>query len=252
MREVLGSVRRRWEVDRIGPLPSTYVPPMNRIDSVGMAAVAASMPEVRVVASAYTGDTATGSDREFGPEPWAPRLYALPRATAGYTLTDEQRLLMTTVLHTVGGWGHFVHPDEVLANADRDANYRAQGLRPPSERGWRGPEGLYHSLRDWLALAREHYAWAEGATATEAAERMRAQDRQRIAWSAERAPDGRQLTLHTSLMPALFLVPIPAGERLVLVEGGEVVDTWLGPLLGQAVVRATRSTATVTFRPIES
>ena len=242
MEEVLRASVRRWRVDQLGPLPRTYVPPMNRVDSLGLAAVRRAMPSIGVYASSTSGAFESGGGREYGPEPWAPELYALPRSTAGYGMTDEQRLLMLSTLSTVGGWGHFIHPDEVLANEDRDTNYRLRGLRSPGEVGWYGAsgDGIFHQLDAWLAFFREHYPWVEGVTAEEAAARMRAQDALDLAWEVEAEPERRAMRVRTSRAPHTFLATLRPGERLRRADGARVLHTWDGPLMTQVVLRATR------------
>ena len=254
MRLALATARQRWRLENLAPLPRTYVPPMNHIDSVGVAAVHESFPEVTTIASVYTGDVASGGGREFGPEPWAPRLYALPRNTSGFLLNDAMRLKMLSVLHTVGGWSHFVHPDELYQNDDREANYREAGLPSPTELGWDESErSLLPSFRRWVGFAEAHYPWLDGLTAEDAAGRMRAFDGLQTAWQARRtgghAGDGRQLVVSASQAGQTFLTWARPGEALADVDGGDVLHVWRGPLLAQYVVRVRGPRATLTFRP---
>ncbi len=248
MRQALAAARRRWVVEGVAPLPRTYVPPMNRVDSVGLAALRDVFPEVTTVASVYTDDPESGGGREFGPEPWAPGLYALPRNTAGFVLTDAERLKMLSVLHTVGAWNHFVHPDEVYPNADREANYRQAGLPSPTALGWdETRDSLLPSFRRWVAFAEAHYPWLDGLTAHDAAQRMRAFDTLRVGWASSRAGGRRQLAVSASRSGQTFLTWASPGEALASVEGGRVVDVWRGPLLSQYVVRADGPRVTLTF-----
>ena len=196
MRLALQTARQRWQLEDVAPLPRTYVPPMNRIDSVGVAALREVFPEITTIASVYTSEPSTGGGREFGPEPWAPALYALPRNTSGFLFSDAERLKMLSVLHTVGGWNHFVHPDELYANADREANYREAGLPSPTELGWDESErSLLPSFRRWVGFAETHYPWLDGLTAEDAARRMRAFDALAVGWQSRPADAGRQLAV---------------------------------------------------------
>ena len=248
MRQALAVARRRWLVEGVAPLPQTYVPPMNRVDSVGLAALRGVFPEITTVASVYTDAPESGGGREFGPEPWAPELYALPRNTAGFLMTDAERLKMLSVLHTVGAWNHFVHPDEVYPNADREANYRQAGLPSPTALGWdETDESLLPSFRRWVAFAEAHYPWLDGLAAQDAARRMRAFDALRVSWTSSRADGRRQLAVSASRAGQTFLTWAAPGEALASVDGGRVLDAWHGPLLSQYVVRADGPEMTLTF-----
>lgn len=250
MVEALRAARRRWEVEGAAPLPTVYVPPMNTIDSAGVAALREAFPEIAVLASTYTGSFETGEGREFGPEPWAPSLYALPRNTAGYVMTPSERLKTLSVLHSVGAWNHFVHPDEVYANADREAVYRAEGLPSPSSLGWRdGDEGLLPAFERWVAFVREHYPWLDGVSASEAADRMRALDALEIAWDESRTEAGRRLDISASASGQTVYVWARPGERVASVDGARVLDTWEGPVLTQVVVRSARPRFSIAFEP---
>ena len=184
MVEALEAARTRWQAEDFAPLPRTYVPPMNWVDSVGVSAVHEAFPEVETVAGLYYGPFETGQGREFGPEPWAPELYALPRNTAGYILNDPNRLRTLSLLQSIGAWSHFVHPDEVYPNADREETYRANGLPNPSSVGWGGERGMYAEFGRWVGFVQTHYPWLDALPAAEAADRMRTFDRLRLAWHA--------------------------------------------------------------------
>ena len=250
MAQALGAARARWLGEGLAPLPTTYVPPMNWIDSVGVAALRSAFPEIETIAGLYTGERARGEGREFGPEPWAPALYALPRNTAGFVFTDSERLKMLSVLHTVGVWNHFVHPDELYPNADRDATYRAEGLPPPSTLGWdETPASLLPSLARWVGFAREHYGWLDGVTARDATQRMRDLDALQVGWAARPAAAGRSLVVSASRAGQTVLTWARPGERLAAVEGGTVLDVWQGPVLHQYTIQADGPQVRVSFEP---
>ena len=252
MRLALATARQRWRLENLAPLPRTYVPPMNRVDSVGLAAVHEVFPEVTTVASVYTSEFASGGGREFGPEPWVPELYALPRNTSGFLFSDAERLKMLSLLHLVGGWNHFVHPDELYQNDDREANYREAGLPSPTSLGWDETEhSLLPSFRRWVGFAERHYPWLDGLTAEDAARRMRAFDELQLSWRARRPAGGagRQLAVSASRAGQTVLAWAGPGETLAGVDGGRVVHAWRGPLLSQYVVRLDGPQATLTFQP---
>ncbi len=250
MVEALGVARRRWIAEGSAPLPTTYVPPMNRIDSVGVSALREAFPEVETIAGLYFGPAELGQDREFGPEPWAPELYALPRNTAGYVFGDVPRLQTLTLLQTVGVWSHFVHPDDPYPNDDRAESYDEMGLRNPSDVGWEGPSGLRAEFERWIEFVHGHYPWIETVTASEAAARMRAFDRLSLSWTPRTSGDGRTLEVRLSQPGQRFLTWARPGERLVGVDGGTVLDVWEGRLLSQYAVRASGPDVTLRFQTL--
>ena len=248
MIEALRAARHRWESDGIAPLPRTYVPPMNYIDSVGVAALREVFPEVTTVAGLYTGEFERGESREFGPEPWAHDLYALPRNTAGYILTEAERLKMLSVLHTVGVWNHFVHPDEVYANEDREETYRNEGLPSPSEIGWQnGDEGLFPAFERWVDLVQRDYPWLDYVTADEAATRMRAFDDLKTSWTESREGGVRHLAVTASQPGQTFYAWARPGEVIIDLDGAQVVSQWDGPLFTQLVIEAAGPRFSITL-----
>ena len=254
MVQALTAARDRWAYESIAPMPRVYVPPMNWIDSTGVSALHNVFPEIETIAGLYVGEFELGQDREFGPEPWNPELYALPRNTAGFILTERQRLLMLSVLQTVGAWSHFVHPDEVFANADREANYTLMGLPPPGEIGWYGEDGhgFFPRFEAWIQFVQRHYPWLEFVTASEATQRMRRFDQLGVAWEREHDEGGRLLTIDTSHPAQVVTTWASTDETLTAVTGAEVLHTWKGPLMTQIVVRISGTSATLTFDPIPS
>lgn len=250
MEQALRAARGRWAADHLGDLPTTYVPPMNWIDSVGTRALHNAMPEVRSVAGLFWGDAAEGQDQEFGPDRWVPELYAFPRTTSGFDLHPIARLEMLAGLYTVGGWGHFVHPDEILPNADREETYAAAGLPSPSSLGWYGDDrgGLFYQFSDWLDVVRDAFPWLEYVRADEGLRRQKAYDALRLAATTERAASGRTTTVLASRPGHDLLIAARPGERLSRADGGEVLDTWEGPLLTQYIVRQRASELRLHFQ----
>ncbi|WP_412063093.1 DUF2194 domain-containing protein [Rubrivirga sp. IMCC45206] len=250
MIDALRVARRRWVSEDAAPLPTTYVPPMNRIDSVGVAALRAAFPETRTIAGLYFGPSELGQDREFGPEPWAPEVYALPRNTAGYVMGDEARLRTLTLLTSLGVWSHFVHPDDVYPNADRATSYREMGLDDPAALGWEGGDGLRAAFERWVRFVQLRYPWIDFVTARQAADRMHAFDRLSLASTPRDEADGRALALRLSQPRQTVVTWARPGEALVEVDGGTIVDVWEGPLLTQYTVRASGLDVSLRFRDL--
>lgn len=162
MAESLTAAMKQWADDELGPMPTTYVPPNNSIDEVGARVLSEAVPSLRVISTYYAGGGfATGSNREFGPEPWNHRLFSIPRATVGYTL-DEQIIGLLSELGTMGVWTHFLHPDDVFDTPNN--NPEADLHRNPDSLYWRGDnfgrqDGLYYHWCRWLDFVRTHYPW---------------------------------------------------------------------------------------------
>ena len=251
MEAALAVARDRWAYEDVAPFPKTYVPPQNWIDSTGVAALHSVFPEIETVAGLYVGESALGQDREFGPEPWNPELYALPRNTSGFILTDSHRMLLLSVLQTVGAWSHFVHPDEVFLNPDREETYALAGLPPPGEIGWYGKngDGFFPQFEAWLQFLDTHYPWLESVTGEEATRRMRRFDELEVAWERQRDERGRQLAIDASFRGQIVTTWAAPGETLASATGADVLHTWTGPFMTQIVLRIAEHRATLRFSP---
>ncbi len=159
----LGATAQQWEREDLGDLPTTYVPPHNQYDEAGAQALTEAFPSLTVISGLYSsGLFEAGGNREFGPEPWNPALFAMPRATSGYNMDPSQRLAMLSQLGTMGVWTHFLHADDVFETPE---NYpEATDVRNPDGWFWRGDHtgqqnGFYYRFRRWLNFTREHYPW---------------------------------------------------------------------------------------------
>ena len=247
MTTALQTARARWQTEGFAPMPRTYVPPMNRIDSTGMQALLEAFPTLNTVAGLYGGEYDLGQDREFGPEPWTDSLYALPRNTSGYIFSDPLRLSMISLMEVLGVWGHFIHPDEVYPNEDRYESMRDLGIIIP-EGGfqWYGePEqnGLYYQFKDWLSFAQRQYPWLRYLTAQETRAALQAYDD--LSWRWERQE--RTLQIQASQHPSYFVVTTPPNTRSPILEGGTLLQRTETTLLTKFVVRATAPHITLQF-----
>jgi hypothetical protein len=238
MVRALERARWRWETDGLAPLPETYIPPMNVIDSVGVQALTRAFPELRTIAGLHHGPFDQGQGREFGPEPWNEGLYALPRTTSGYILTPGMKLAMLSGLHVVGGWGHFVHPDEVYPNEHRYMAFRSRGIEvPPEGLRWRNhpaDDGLYHTFEAWLEFVRDRYPWLRYMQAAEAARTMRRY--QETPFTA--TVDGDVVRIACGSGGLFFTVYSRSGERIAEVAGAEIVHQGRTGLFTYHVLRS--------------
>jgi hypothetical protein len=249
MTSALDAARARWKTEDFAPLPTTYVPPMNQIDSTGMQALLDAFPTLNTVAGLYSGEYELGQDREFGRDPWNEALYALPRNTSGFILSDPFRLSMVSLMEVMGVWGHFVHPDEVYPNEDRYASMRALGISIPEDgfRWYGEPErdGFYYQFKDWLTFADRQYPWLRYMTAQDARRTLQAYDA--LSWRTD--IEGHTLRIQTSQTPSFFVVTAPAHTPSPVLHGGELLQRTETALLAKFVVRATAPTLTLQFAP---
>lgn len=154
------AARKRWRIDGLGDLPTTYVPPTNYIDSTGISAIFKGMPSIRYMSSLYLGEIEDGGAREFGPEPYAPyRFFNYPRMTSGFTMEDNSLFDQQSLQILTGIWTHFIHPDDVFQVEQRAED--AFKSRNPLNLGWKSHPvygyGLYHLLRKRVLFTKERY-----------------------------------------------------------------------------------------------
>ncbi|MCA0445729.1 MAG: DUF2194 domain-containing protein [Bacteroidetes bacterium] len=143
------SVEKRWILDGLGVMPSTFVPPTNEADSASIPILARQMSSLKVFSSLYLGDLKEGGNREFDPEPYHPQFFDYPRITSGYLFEDESRYNQEGMYILTGIWTHFVHPDDVFQELQRDEDQfvsrNGEGLWWKNTPG--NPKNLYGEFR---------------------------------------------------------------------------------------------------------
>jgi len=144
MESALNSVKKRWRIDDLGPLPVTYVPPTNFIDSTGIQALTNAMPSIKVLSSLYLGEKEFGGDRGFGPDPYSDKLFNYPRISSGFNIDGNSVFNQHSMQLLTGVWNHFVHPDDVFQIVQRDAD--SYESRNPDNLGWRSTPDTTTSL----------------------------------------------------------------------------------------------------------
>jgi glycosyltransferase involved in cell wall biosynthesis len=151
----------RWEQDGLGEPPRCFAPPMNEIDDCGLIALAAAAPSIATISGHFLGSFREGQARDFGPEPWSPGLFSLPRLTDGYEMHPMNQFFMLSTLAAFGVWTHFFHPDDVI---DTPENFPGRtSYRNAGGRRWRtavdGTEPCHSQLRRWFRFAKQRYPW---------------------------------------------------------------------------------------------
>tara|TARA_R110002124_G_scaffold61303_2_gene168023 strand:- start:1012 stop:2781 length:1770 start_codon:yes stop_codon:yes gene_type:complete len=163
-----------WERVGLGPLPTSYVPPMNIYDSDGIDALSEKIPGLRSISGAQKGVLGGSLQREFGPEPWNESLFCLPRATCGHECSPELLFDCASELAAMGVWTHYLHPDD-LADTPRSGS-GPELPRNPHSRTWVGrgrQSGLYQQLATMFAQVKARFPWLVFRSTSDAAEIVR-------------------------------------------------------------------------------
>lgn len=164
------AARKRWNIDNLGPLPVTYVPPTNNIDSTGIEALTKGMPQLKILSSLYLENVEDGGGREFGSDPYDSELYNYPRISSGFLIGASDHFDIQSLYLISGIWTHFVHPDDVFQVNQREEDNFAS--RNPLGLGWRNSEkydfSLYSVFKDYLQKIEQTYPFIRYRTARDA------------------------------------------------------------------------------------
>lgn len=93
----------------------SYVPPSNALNRTGVDAIAEALPELRTIASLYTGESENGDFvQEFEFDTTHPGIYHFPRITSDYGEERGSIFQMVDAIANFGVFSHFIHPDDVI------------------------------------------------------------------------------------------------------------------------------------------
>jgi len=170
----LNSAEKKWISSGYGPLPITYVPPSNIIDSIGFAALEEAIPSIRYNCSTYDGDFDEGGNREFDLEPFNDHFFNFPRNTSGYELNEDKQFVQHSLYLYTGIWSHFIHPDDVFQvpneHSTSQGNYK---FRNPKRLGWKtsadGTLGFLPRFKNYLQKTKKTYPFIRIETVLDAA-----------------------------------------------------------------------------------
>ncbi len=125
------TARKKWRLLHLGPMPVTYVPPNDFIDSLGLQSLVEGMPSLKYMCSVYTDSVAIGDGREFSPDPYVPSLFDYPRVSSGYTDNSASLFNQESLYILTGIWTHFIHPDDVydLPSEGGQGIFNARNIR---------------------------------------------------------------------------------------------------------------------------
>lgn len=159
MQNALEAARKMWRIQQYGPLPVTYVPPHNLIDSGAFVELREQFPSIQTVSTTMQGQQETGGNREFGPDPYDPTLFNYPRVSDGFYFNNDRFFTQISLLMNTGLWNHFVHPDDVYDTPDSDGAFEAFQPRNPESLGWRkgneDQKGLFYQFQERLQTTRQ-------------------------------------------------------------------------------------------------
>jgi tetratricopeptide (TPR) repeat protein len=246
MKLALSAAQKRWQYDNLGPAPLSYIPPMNIIDSVGMRALADVFPTIRVVGGQYMGKFALGQNREFGSEPWNPKIKDIPRVTSGFIFDDFNKVLTVSLINTVGAWTHFVHPDDILPSAGRYAE-NTRDDNSAENLYWRGEPkktGIYYSFEKWVKFVRQNYPWLRFTDYAHAYQDVSNYEATSVVVKAS----GREIDLRVNITPGYYTLHLNNRNRIASCTGGEIVQQNALAFSSYYVIRARKHDLVITLR----
>ncbi len=236
MRLSLKAGKKRWQIENLGELPKSYIPPLNIYDSTGVTVLSEVFPSIEQIGALYLGSFEMGQFREFGPEPWKPELYVIPRNTSGCIFTEFYRRSMISLLNCNGVWVHFIHPDDVYPTGERYDREELSALNI-KELTWHGEskkDGLYFQLKKWIEFAQSYYPYLRFVKRVEALPIMKMFDQTKF-----RATNQRNiLNVETNVVPSYFSLYLSEENELEGVLGCELVHEHQTPLGTHLILRA--------------
>jgi len=190
-------------------LPVVYVPPNNFLDLEGKAALAAEVPEIRIIASVFSGSEEELL-QDFARDAELPGITSFPRTYAGYLLEGEPLLGLLNGMMTLSVSSHFIHPDDVL-DSERSAGRSWKRLRSDFLNGLKDVRKRFPFLRDLsvVAAARE----LNGILSTG------------IKVTTDRGRSVRVVRSAGTDFPTTLLVRLPVGCSAKVSSGGRVVHS---------------------------
>ena len=200
-------------------LPVVYVPPNNNIDLAGKIALAQAIPEVRIIASVFSGSDVEML-QDFAMDPDVHGITSFPRTWAGYFLEGESVLGLLNGLFVLSVSSHFIHPDDVL-DPERSAGRSWELLRSGYLKGLVEVRKRFPFLREMSVLQ-----------ASEELARLL-----NTGWKVTREPEGRLRVVRSSgtASPGTLLVNLPEGCTADLTTGGSLL--YSDPVSGRHHVR---------------
>ena len=176
LEQKLGIARELWAESFQGKMPTSWVPVNNQYNQDHIRVLKQVFPEIDIVCGLYTsGKFHDGESREFGPEPWEPSLFCLPRETYGYTCSPGLQLAMLSQIASMGIWTHFVHPDDIFDIPSNDATgdyHRNQDRLRWRSNNANGLSGMFSQFENWIAFVKRTFPWMKFLTTSQAHKKL--------------------------------------------------------------------------------
>jgi hypothetical protein len=163
METAMSTAYKKWKAEQYGPMPVSYVPPSNYIDSLGLISIEMAVPSVKYICSTYEGITREGGNREFDPDPYNQFFFDFPRISSGYVFDGSKEYTVQSAFLYTGVWSHFIHPDDVyqIMDAANESNRGDFDYRNPGNYGWHksanGSAGMLPRFEHHLKNLRQTY-----------------------------------------------------------------------------------------------
>jgi hypothetical protein len=186
----------------------TYVPPSNVMGLQGKEALVRAVPSVNTIAALYfTAGEPGFLEQEFGPDPDFPQLYAYPRITSGYQLSEEDRFFEADVIANFGLVHHFVHPDDVI------------DVQRSGGKGWGNLSGAFEN---WMSSLVSRYPYLTPLTVRDGVKKLVTYQNAQV----DTYYEADRITIRTKeqIVPMHYMLRLPAGKQpSVNSEEGTVV-----------------------------
>jgi cytochrome c-type biogenesis protein CcmH/NrfG len=141
--------------------------------------------------------------------------------TSGFVMDDFNKLETISMIHSLGAWNHFVHPDDVIPtpgryqeNVREDENLDVVGWyhKPKND-------GLFYRFRTWLQFVKEYFPWLRSLTLSGARDIVL-----KYAASASTVVSlGNQVRFSATKAPAFYMFYLPGNNRILSVNGGTII-----------------------------
>ena len=122
--ENIKASEKKWEENISKSLPTSYVAPNNKIDSLGLISLKKGFPSLNFVHTSFLGDLYKGGNREFDPDPLNNRFFDYPRLSSGYTISDKELWAIESTYLYTGIWSHALSTEDAveMGNAENAIN----------------------------------------------------------------------------------------------------------------------------------
>lgn len=184
----------------------SYVPPMNRLSNSGKAALLDVFPQISNVAAVFEGIEENGDlIQEIEEDPFYSHWIDIPRYSAGYLQSEENKWLIYDALACSGVFSHFIHPDDAM-DPVRNEGY-----------SW---DSMYTQFDSTLNEIFSDFPYLNRMSSAQMAKRTRAQEGMDVySWKVE---NRIRIRYSEGATPVYHYLRIQPEQSIQSVEGGSV------------------------------